>query len=156
MKRKKLNKYQQGFSLIEMILVMGIFAVLVTLVLVAINPSRQFAQANNTKRNSDIVAILNAIHEFSIDNKGILPTGITASVQRISNSGANLCSQVVTRYLAALPTDPSSSASGTPVSSGSCSGVYDTGYMVLQSAADGRITVSAPNAQLSATITVTR
>jgi hypothetical protein len=74
--------------------------------------------------------------------------------QLISNSGADLCGKLVTQYIAALPTDPASTASGTPVSN--CGTAYSTGYTVLQSASDNRITVAAPNAQLSATISVTR
>lgn len=145
----------KGFSLIEMILVLGILAVLLTLVLIAVNPSRQFQQSNNTKRSSDITAILNAIHQYSVDNRGSFPTGIpTASPIFISNFGANLCASLVTRYLAALPTDPTATAAGAPITN--CGGAYNTGYTVIQSASDNRITIYAPNAQLNAAIYVTR
>ena len=48
--------FKKGFTLIELLVVIGILAVLLTIVLIAINPGRQFAQANNTKRRSDVNA----------------------------------------------------------------------------------------------------
>lgn len=48
---KKMNKDKggkKGFTLIEILLVMGIIGLLATVVLVAINPARQFAQARDT------------------------------------------------------------------------------------------------------------
>ena len=149
------NKLQKGFTLIELLVVIGILAVLLSLVLIAINPSRQFQQANDTKRSSDVNAILNAIHQYAVDNSGSLPTGITTSAQNISTGGANICAALVTRYMAALPTDPTATAAGAPVTN--CGAAYDTGYTVLSSATDNRVTVTAPNTQISTTdISVTR
>src|SRR5712692_10077825 len=99
-------KKQQGFTLIELLVVIGILSVLLAITLIAINPARQFSQANNTKRRSDVNAILNGIHQYAADNKGALPAGITTTAQGISNTGANICASLVTRYLAALPVDP--------------------------------------------------
>ncbi len=47
---KKLQQ-QKGFTLIELLVVIGILTVLLSIVLVAINPARQFSQANNTKED---------------------------------------------------------------------------------------------------------
>ena len=151
---------KRGFTLIELLLVISILAVLLAIVLVAINPARQIAQANNTQRRSDINAILNAIHQYAADNNGALPPGITTSVLTIASSGAstvNLCGSLVSTYLADLPLDPTS---GTESPANSiCSDVgatYNTNYTVVSSAANNRITIAAPSAQLGATISVTR
>lgn len=144
---------QKGFTLIEVLVVIGILSVLLLITLVAINPARQFAQANNTQRYSDVNALLNAIHEYAVDNKGALPAGITTSSLEISSTGANLCSVLVTAYLAALPVDPSV---GSPISQTGCGGAYNTGYFVLTSATNNRVTVSAPNAQLGASVSASR
>ncbi|OGG12526.1 hypothetical protein A3D77_01170 [Candidatus Gottesmanbacteria bacterium RIFCSPHIGHO2_02_FULL_39_11] len=145
-------RFSKGFTLIEILVVIGILAILFAIALVAINPARQFSQANNTKRGSDTLQILNAIGQYMADNKGVLPTGITTSSQNIANTGADLCTALTPRYLAALPRDPS--LAGGDITN--CAAAYDTGYTVVQGGSDNRITVSAPSAELGATITVTR
>lgn len=143
---------RSGFTLIELLVVIGILAVLLAIVLIAVNPARQFAQANNTKRSSDVNAILNAIHQNMADNRGTVPTGITTTAQTISNTGADICADLVPQYIAALPSDPQTN-NGTPVTD--CTAAYTTGYTVV-SGTGNRITVAAPGAELGATISVTR
>lgn len=147
------NGATRGFTLIELLVVIGILAVLLAITLIAINPAKQFSQANNTKRRSDVNAILNAIDQYAADNKGALPTGITTTSQTINNTAANICAALVTKYLAALPVDP---LTGGGAAVTDCAVAYNTNYTVVQSAADNRVTVSAPAAELSETISVTR
>ena len=145
---------RKGFTLIELLVVIGILAVLLAITLIAINPARQFSQANNTKRRSDVNAILNAVHEYAADNKGAVPVAITTAVQTVSSVGANICAPVAPLYIAALPSDPGSLLQGGNVD---CSVAgWTTGYTIIKSATDNRITVSAPGAELLETITVTR
>ncbi len=156
-----LRNNQKGFTLIELLVVIGILAVLLAIVLVAINPARQFKQANDTKRSSDVNAILNAIHQYAADNKGNLSalgtisTDPTAPTQ-ISSAGigAAFCNALVTQYLAALPADPLTN-NGAAVDKSQCT-TYTTGYTVTTSATDNRITVKAPAAEISTNISVTR
>src|SRR5581483_10664502 len=70
-------KREKGFTLIELLVVIGILAILLAITLIAINPARQFGQANDTKRRSDVNAILNAIGQYTASNTGQLPTEIT-------------------------------------------------------------------------------
>lgn len=149
-----MKRNQRGFTLIEILVVIGILAVLFAIALVAINPARQFSQANNTKRRSNVNAILNAIHQYAADNKGTLPSAITTTTLTIGNDTgqADICASLVTQYIAALPLDPS--VTGGDITD--CTPTYNTGYTVVKSATDNRITVSAPSAELSETITVTR
>jgi prepilin-type N-terminal cleavage/methylation domain-containing protein len=143
---------QQGFTLIELLVVIGILAVLLAITLIAINPAKQFSQANDTKRRSDVNAILNAIDQYAADNQGSLPANIDNTNKEISDTGANICTSLVTKYLAALPVDPKTNG-GTPVSS-PCTAPYTTHYHVTK-AADNRVTVTAPDAE-NGTISVTR
>ena len=50
-----------GFTLIEILVVIGLIAILAAVVLIAINPGRQFSQAHNSQRTSNVETILNAI-----------------------------------------------------------------------------------------------
>ncbi len=146
-------RLRQAFTLIELLVVVGILAVLLTIVLIAINPSRQFSQANNTKRQSDVNTILNAVHQYAADNKGVLPTGITTSDQNIPRTGANVSAALVSDYMAALPSDPLTN-SGASVSD--CTAAYNTGYTIVKSATNSRVTVAGQGAELSVVVSVTR
>lgn len=66
-------KIRKGFTLIELLVVIGIIGILAAIVLVAVNPGRQFAQARNTQRQSDLLAITNAVFQFAAENDGNLP-----------------------------------------------------------------------------------
>src|SRR5690349_17666648 len=99
----KTLKNQKGFTLIELLVVIGILAILLAITLIAINPAHQFAQANNTKRRSDILQVLNAIGQYSAENKGQLPAEILAFKNAADYAAKplnaatfpNLCGQLV-------------------------------------------------------------
>lgn len=144
----------KGFTLIELLVVIGILAILLSIVLIAINPARQFGQANDTRRRSDVTQILNAIGAYAADNKGVLPVGIPLTTPaNITDTagGANICADIMPTYIPALPQDPQV---GTGTSITNCT-VYNTGYTVVKDAA-GRVTVAAPNAEVTTPISNTR
>lgn len=150
---------ERGFTLIEILLVMGIIAILAAVVIVAINPARQFAQARNSQRTSNVFSILNAISQNMSDNQGVFncPAGAiptTATVIK-SSGGYNAVDCITPTYLPAMPFDPS--ASGAHFTSASD---YDTAYTLLRDSTTGRITVAAPEAltasELNKTISATR
>jgi len=151
------QKTAKGFTLIELLIVIGILAILMAITLVALNPARQFAQSNNTKRRSDVNAILNAIHQYSADNQGLLTDlSIPTDAAGIIGNGTgevDLCASLVPLYIAALPVDPQTN-NGTPVTD--CVASYATGYDVVSSATNNRVTASAPGAELSEVVSVTR
>src|SRR3990167_1392999 len=69
----------KGFTLIEILIVLGIIAILAGIVIIAINPSKQFAQARNAQRQSNVEQILNAIGQRMADNKGTFEGSFTAN-----------------------------------------------------------------------------
>lgn len=180
MQKTELKK-QQGFTLIEILVVIGMIALLAAIVIVAINPARQFAQGRNTQRTSNVNTILNSIGQRMADNKGLFrqTTDITCtSAMEIPSSAdsetdaVNICGDgsavtcaaadidmrpcLVPTYVSELPVDPSS---GTACDDAACGGGYNTGYKVYKDS-NGRITVFAPTAnttsELDQIISVTR
>lgn len=133
-------KKNGGFTLIEILVVIGIIAILAVIVLVAINPARQFAQARNTQRSSNVEAITNAIGQYIADNKGETPTIPDGEITTA------LCNQLVPDYLPAMPTDPKSSTKGNEIACGDIS-PGDVEYEAVTESS-GRITVSAPLTEL--------
>lgn len=145
MTAQNINKIERGFTLIELLVVIGILAILLAITLIAINPARQFGQANDTKRRSDINAILNAVGQYSASNSGNLPgevaTASSSATEINSTNFPNMCSALVPTYIPALPADPSLN---NQAGISTCSGSWDTGYQIAKDA-NNRITVSAPN-----------
>lgn len=144
---------KRGFTLIEILLVIGLIAILAAIVIIAINPARQFAQARNTQRFSDVNAILNAVHQNMIDNTGNWTCAAgpisTTSVDTMSSADYDIYDCLVDLYLPAMPYDP---VSGSFVNSGN----YDTGYEITASYPGGRVTINAPSSEIGVTISVTR
>ena len=151
-------KHNKGFTLIELLVVIGILAILLSITLIAINPARQFGQANNTNRRSAILQILNSVHQYVAENKGQLPaevSALTAGTATLFNSTnfPNLCTQLMPNYIPALPTDPSLNAAN--ITDCAVVGGWNTGYNISRDAAN-RVTVSAPTTDNSEVISVTR
>ena len=149
------NKLEKGFTLIELLVVIGILAVLLAITLIAINPARQFGNANNTARRSHVTQILNAIGQYVAENKGQLPSEITSTPTTLSSATAlsTLCAKLVPTYIPALPTNPTLNTTDIA----DCSAAsWATGYSISKDATTNRVTVTADTTDNSATITVTR
>jgi type IV pilus assembly protein PilA len=142
---------RRGFTLIELLLVIGIIAILAAIVIVAINPTKQLGQARNAQRRSDVNTILNAVYQYSIDHNGSMPGSLSATATDICRTtGTPVCTGLVdlsvltSSYVVAMPVDPQAPDANT------------TGYQISQDATSQRITVTAPLAEQSETISVTR
>jgi prepilin-type N-terminal cleavage/methylation domain-containing protein len=161
--RNTFNKNNKGFTLIELLVVIGILAILLAITLIAINPARQFGQANDTKRRSDTTQILNAIGQYTASNTGNLPSEIASNTTLPVSTPTeidhahfpNLCGQLVPTYIPALPMDPSLPNNQAGISD-CTSTTWDTRYQVSKDA-NNRITISASSAYAGSTaIQVTR
>lgn len=142
----------KGFTLIELLIVIGIIAVLMAIAIVAINPGRQFAKANNARRWGDVNAFANAIAIRIIEAKGgwdltgtcedlfaITGGPFDLAEDTVDPTDVDICACLVPDYFAILPVDPSDP---TTYYFNNCSD-YDTGYEITRDAS-GRITISAP------------
>ncbi len=109
---------EKGFTLIEILVVIGIIAVLAAVVLVAINPSRQFKLARDSQRVSNVNAVLNTISQNISENHGIfmcnnavMALPATSTVVKSGVGGFDLAPCAVPAYISALPFDPSATGS---------------------------------------------
>lgn len=114
---------QRGFTLPEVLVVVGILSILAVIAIIAIDPVSRFEDARNSRRLSDVQAIAGALHQYTIDHKGVLPKGLDARERQIGTvtSGCTImtdeCSVqeaacldltgAITPYLHGVPSDPS-------------------------------------------------
>jgi type IV pilus assembly protein PilA len=140
-----------GFSLIELLLVVGIIGILALIVIVAINPAKQIDQVRNMQRTKDVNAILGAVYQYYADTKA-LPAGVAATPKGICRTGAESCKNGIDltaltkdgKYLPAIPFDPLAPTVGTGT------------LYVISVDAQNRLTVAAPQAEGGATVSVSR
>ena len=156
--------HRAGFTLIEVLIVIAIIAILAAVVIVAINPGRQFKQANNSTRWSHANTILDATHQHMVDNRGIPPSVITTTPTEICKEGG-VCTGLIDlsvltagqRYMVNMPSDPVAATSrlewtGTAYINSAdpaytLSTTNGTGYKISKTAFD-RIIVTAPVTEL--------
>ncbi len=153
---EKNREEEKGFTLIELLVVIGIIAILAAIVIVAINPSRQFAQARNTQRESNVATILNAIGQNIADNRGTFntdgPDGIAGNAddcETILTATTTIGTVGTTTDLGCLaptyiPTDIPADPSADPDTS------YENTLYTVRVDTEGRYTVCAPQHKESA------
>ncbi len=133
---------------------------LAAVVLVAVNPTRQFKLARDSQRTSNVNTLLNAIHQNISEHKGLFVCGgisrTLPTVPTVVKYGGgfptytgDIASCLIPDYIAAMPFDPSKSGAHYMNAAD-----YDTGYEIIQDT-DGRITASSTG-ELTPSISVTR
>lgn len=105
---RKISALQRGFTLIELLVVIGVISILAAVVLVAVNPARQFNSARDTQRRADLYSLTNAIYQYAAENNGKLPTDITTTPTEIGTGAGliDLTQELVPTYVASMPKDP--------------------------------------------------
>lgn len=71
-------KTKNGFTLVELLVVIAVLAVMATAAVILLDPVTQFQKANDVRRKSDIAHIQKALEQYYQDN-GKYPDGTGAS-----------------------------------------------------------------------------
>ena len=116
---------QQGFTLLEIILVIAAIGILAAIVIVAINPTRQLQSARNVSREADTEKLFDVLNSYFIENGEALPT-----IQAMANdTSAEICldgvdqstcesggyiylGSLTPEYMSSIPTDPDQVGNG--------------------------------------------
>jgi prepilin-type N-terminal cleavage/methylation domain-containing protein len=136
-------RQNKGFTLLEILLVIAAIGILAAIVLVAINPNRQLAQARNLVRQADINTIQKALEQYLIDN-GRYPTSVSTTPGYICNTGTEQtgvtttinCNErvdlreLVPTYIAGIPKDPQATG-------------INTGYIVAINPDNNKVSIQA-------------
>jgi prepilin-type N-terminal cleavage/methylation domain-containing protein len=149
---------KRGFTLLEILLVIAAIGVLAAIVLIAINPNKQIAQARNAQRRVDLNTLNKSLEQILIDT-GTYPTGITSSYQEVCATGRKSSTDLLTdapsvdctgkldlrtlipTYIASMPRDPQSIGSS-------------TGYYVARNSLNNKISIKGANGELSQTLAI--
>lgn len=143
------GKRYEGFSLIEILVVVALIIILAAITIIAINPAKNFRDTRNAQRASDVNAILNAVTQYtSEDNRTLADLG---TIAKCNNEGVEQSTKIGTKteegyvdlaaklvveadLLVAIPKDPTN---GTD---------EDTGYTICETEG-GRVQVAAPGTE---------
>lgn len=140
------GKRYEGFSLIEILVVVALIIILAAITIIAINPAKNFRDTRDAQRASDVNAILNAVTQYTSDGGKLSDLGTIAKCEDgASNIGkgtgnVDLDSKLVgtedgaVDLLVAIPKDPSVGSD------------EDTGYTICETEG-GRVQIAAPGTE---------
>ena len=157
----------QGFTLIELIIVVAIIGLLAASAFVAVNPGKRVGDASDAKRWADITAIADAISHYSVDNTGSLPSAVSSAaadttyminVAGGSGTGSETCDTItnsdnkrdistgiIPTYLPTMPRDPD-----VTIVEADADGI---GYYMIKDS-EGRIKIGACNESIYTTVSI--
>lgn len=94
-----------GFTLVELLVVVGVIGILVVAVLLTVNPFAQVQKANDVRRKSDLSQVQRALEAYFQDSGKYPLHSNTYKIIRLDASVADW-GQSFSPYMAALPKDP--------------------------------------------------
>ena len=155
----KKSKNLTGFTLVELLIVIGIIAILASLAFVALNPLARFQDSRNAQRWTDVNAIISAIKLNQIDNKGVylgdiedLTVGTNYLIGKLDDGSVITCSNPTVElneecldldqmvddgYMSSVPFDPKASGASS-----------ENTYYYLSKSSTGVLTIGSCSEEL--------
>jgi prepilin-type N-terminal cleavage/methylation domain-containing protein len=145
---------QRGFTLIEVLVVIGILAILLAITLIAINPNKHFQDARNSQRASNVSAVLDAIYAYEASNSGSQPPAV--SKVSLTMPLGEAATQAASAVAFSTPTVTFTVPSGNTLTSGNalvtgCSIAADNGTFAVTTGGSTSIAVTNSAGVASAT-----
>lgn len=140
---------KKGFTLIEMLIVIGILGVLATTLLLAINPAEAQKKSRDTKRLKDLATLQTILDEYISDGNpftGSCLTSATGCVSSTSGTSTQACGSAnwlgidVCKYVQTVPVDPNNGQTRTFVSAGTTT-VQTAAYRGIVTGSDYKLGV---------------
>lgn len=99
------NASNRAFTLVELLVVIGLLGVIATVSIILINPQAQIDKSNDGLRKSDLVKLQSALEIYRANN-GDYPgsIGFCSQISNVSYQDVRLA--LVPSYLSTLPKDP--------------------------------------------------
>jgi prepilin-type N-terminal cleavage/methylation domain-containing protein len=103
------NSPKQGFTLLELLLVIAIIAILAGLIIFNLNPAQRLQDTNDSRVRSDVESIANAISLYVIDRGGVFASLNIATTQESLGPATSFSRWIVGGgYIQTIPTAPTS------------------------------------------------
>lgn len=98
-------KTQKGFTLLELVIVIGVMVILATFSFTLVDPITQFQKANDSRRKSDLTEIQKGLEQYYQDT-GSYPKSSSNEIVNFSNNTAIAWGSSWAPYMNLLPKDP--------------------------------------------------
>lgn len=105
---KNNKRHQFGFTLLELIIVIGIISILATFLVATLNPFEQFKKSNDARRKSDLSQLQKSLEQYYSDN-GRYPSSDSSFLIVGLDGNSIQFGSSWTPYMDVLPKDPSGS-----------------------------------------------
>jgi prepilin-type N-terminal cleavage/methylation domain-containing protein len=114
---------RNGFTLIELIVVIGIIAIMASAVIAVLNPLGQFQKSQDARRKSDLAQIQRGLEAYYQDYQSY-PSAVDGKIAPLPDGTAVNWGSSWQPYMNVIPVDPESSHSYAYTSDGQSYRVY--------------------------------